>query len=77
MIGQRAGNEDTHSVKCEERHGVCWETHCLKRKRQHVPSVGGTVVAEDETRLRGGQFYPIVMQPLWVCKMSYGGNVAH
>lgn len=56
MIRQRAGNEDTHSVKCKERHGVCWETHCLKRKRQRVPSVGGTAVAEDETCLSGGSF---------------------
>lgn len=77
MIRQRAGNEDTHTVKCKERHGVCWETHCLKRKRQRVPSAGVTVVAEDETRLRGGQFYPIVMQVLWFYKMSTGGNIAH
>jgi len=77
MIRHRAGNEDTHTVKCKERHGVCWETHCLKRKRQRVPSAGGTVVAEDEMRLRGGAFYPIVMQALWFCKMRTGGNIAH
>lgn len=77
MIRQRAENEDTHTVKCKERHhGVFWETHCLKRKRQRVPSAGGTVVAEDETRLRGGEFYPNVMQALWFYKMSTGGNIA-
>lgn len=64
-------------MKCKERHGVCRETHCLKRKRQRVSSAGGTVVAEDEMLLRGGQFYLIVMQALWFCKARSGGNVAH
>ncbi len=64
-------------MKCKERHGVCWETHCLKRERQHVPSAGDTVVAEDEMHLRGGQFHPIVMQALRFYNMSSSGNVTY
>ncbi len=36
-----------------------------------------TLVAEDEMHLRGGQFYPVVMQALRLYNMSSSGNVTY